>query len=301
MKVGVSINFSKDEKLESSIFTEILSTDGDYAVYHMLKYLRNKNIQIEISGDWQSLKLAVDSTPILITGPQFIEFDTNFLSIDDVNCAAQCGFNLKINYKHEIFKDLWSLHMLEDSAKEQEGTIVGMVLQKGPDWLEIRGAGANTAMGQVSYPLNWDDFVDLKNLKFSDWIAGEKDEELIKIAKVEFESEKSLDERRSAHYRIINAISDLNLFLNALLQMVNQGLMMRIFCSPHSPGWLETPSHSPLPHRMSSFPARRKNRNCYRKTQCYVLKIVTSCNTCYSVFFEFIFSGVFLYKCTEKH
>jgi AAA15 family ATPase/GTPase len=224
MKVGVSINFSKDEKLESSIFTEILSTDGEYTVYHMLKFLQDKNIQIEISGDWDTFKLAVDSTPILIAGNELIEFDTNFLSVDDENNAAECNYNLRINYKHKIFEYLWSLHMLDDLAKEQEGTIVGMVLQKHSEWLEIRGVGVNTSYWDVSYPLNWQDFVDLKNIKFSEWIAGEKNDELIKIAKAEFESEKSQDERRSAHHRIIKSISDLNLFLNALLQMVKQGM-----------------------------------------------------------------------------
>ena len=59
-----------------------------------------------------------------------------------------------------------------------------------------------------------------------------------------------------------------------------------------------SPLHTSLPNE--KFLTTRKNRSCYRKTRCYV-EIVNSCNTCYRWFFEFIFSGGFLYKGTEKH
>ena len=226
MKVGIDVHFSSDENLDASIFTEILDTDGEYGTYHMLKYLRNKNIQFEISGDWRFLKLAVNSTPILIAGPEFKEFDTNFISINDENCATESHENLRINYKHEIFKDLFSLLMLDDLAKEEEGSIVGMVLFKEGEWLEIRGAGVNTSIWDVSYPLAWNDFVSLNSLTLEEWVRGEKDKSLIQAAKVEFESVKSQEERHSAYHRINRLISDLNLFLNALIQMVQKSLVI---------------------------------------------------------------------------
>jgi AAA15 family ATPase/GTPase len=226
MKVGIDVHFSSDEDLDASIFTEILDTDGEYGAYHMLKYLRNKKIQFEISGDWRSLKLAVNSTPILIAGPEFKEFDTNFISINDVNCAIDSNENLRINYRHEIFKDLFSLHMLDDLAKEKEGSIVGMVLFKKGGWLEIRGAGVNTSIFDVSYPLAWNDFVGLKNLTLEEWVRGEKDKSLIQAAKAEFESAISQEERARVPHRINSVISDLNLFLNALIQMVEKSLVI---------------------------------------------------------------------------
>jgi hypothetical protein len=70
------------------------------------------------------------------------------------------------------------------------------------------------------------DFVGLKNLKLEEWVRGEKDKSLIKAAKAEFESAISQEERVRAPHRINSVISDLNLFLNALIQMVEKSLVI---------------------------------------------------------------------------